>query len=298
MSTALSVTPVDGKTTALHEYADFYIRHTDGSRGYRSQVHAAIAALERYVERPLTLGDLSEEFINGYIHAVKDTLSPSTRRNRRNVLVRLWKHAAFNKALPNPPRRPDRELLGNVRVGQIFVEVWTMEQVRVLLWVAGGLSGQYAGRFPKAGYWVSYILTAWDLGLRGCDMRRFPVSAVGPRVKLIQWKTGKPLYGCLRPETIRAIRDFLGGDNRELVWPLWCNMETWRTIARRLVRRAGLPGSIGWLRGSSGTAFENAFPGKGHVHLGNTPQVFYAHYFDRSQADLQPPPPILTEQEN
>lgn len=109
---------------------------------------------------------------------------------------------------------------------------------------------------------------------------------------IVQAKTGRVVHGRLRPAALAAIGEFLLRDRRELVWPLWCNLEVWRTIARRLVRRAGLPGSIGWLRRSAATACELAHPGAGYQFLGNTPDVFFAHYFDRSQVDVPQPPPL------
>lgn len=55
---------------------------------------------------------------------------------------------------------------------------------------------------------------------------------------------------------------------------------------------AGLSGSIGRLRHSSGTAFEISHPQRGHEHLGNTRKVFEGHYLDESliggEVDMPP----------
>ncbi len=179
-----------------------------------------------------------------------------------------------------------------MRLRQTPPSAWTVDQVRSLLEAAGRLSGTYAGRFSKSGYWRSYILAGWDLGWRGCDLRSLPIAAVAPRLAIVQQKTQRPVFGRLRPAALAAIADFVGGDERELVWPLWCKISTWRLIARRLVSRCDLPGSIGWLRSSAATACELAHPGRGYQFLGNTPTVFYRHYFDQSQTE-PPQPPAL-----
>ena len=73
--------------------------------------------------------------------------------------------------------------------------------------------------------------------------------------------------------------------DRELIWPLWGRLGCWRRAAKRLVRAAGLPGSIGRLRHSSGTAVEIKHPGRGHEHLGNTRAVFERNYLDHQMIE-------------
>lgn len=277
----------------LSDYATLYVQRRDGSPGYLDQLRWTISAFERFAGRPLQLDDLTEQLINDYLWRHRDALAPSTRRNRRNMIVRLWRHAAHDPLLDSRPRQPVRDALAHVRQVQTIPRAWSADQVRRLLGVAGGLRGKYGGRLEKSAYWRSWILADWDLGWRGCDMRAFPVAAVAARVTIVQRKTGRVVHGALRQEARDAIRDFLGRDDREFVWPLWCRLSTWRVIARRLVARAGLPGSIGWLRHSAATACENAHPGQGYQFLGNTPDVFYAHYYDRSHGDLPQPPELL-----
>ena len=49
-----------------------------------------------------------------------------------------------------------------------------------------------------------------------------------------------------------------------------------------------------YLRSSSGTAVEKASPGRGHLHLGNTRDVFERNYLDESQTAFNRPlPPAL-----
>ena len=46
---------------------------------------------------------------------------------------------------------------------------------------------------------------------------------------------------------------------------------------------------------SARTAFEIQQTGSGPAFLGNTPEVFYRHYFDRRQVRVIPQPPPLPE---
>ena len=111
----------------------------------------------------------------------------------------------------------------------------------------------------------------------------------------MQAKTGRHVVGTINDEARQAIAELCASHGQDKIFPQWCRINTWRLIAKRLVRRAGLPGSIGRLRHSAGTAVENLHPGKGPQFLGNTPAVFYAHYYDRRLAvDLPAPPPLTT----
>lgn len=276
----------------LDDYAAVLVARCDGSPGYAAQLHWTISHFEKFAGRQLTLADLSEQLLNDFMRSCRDRLAPCTRRSRRNMILRLWRFAATDPLLEDRPLPPRMEAITRIKVPQTPVEAWTLEEVRRLYGVAGGLTGKYGDRFDKSAYWQSYILAAWDLGWRGCDLRTFPVAAAKERVKIVQQKTGRVVYGRLRPPALRAIGRFVADDPRELVWPLWCRLSVWRLIARRLVRRAGLPGSIGWLRGAAATACELVHPGKGYRFLGNTPDVFYRHYFDRSQGELPQPPPL------
>jgi hypothetical protein len=113
------------------------------------------------------------------------------------------------------------------------------------------------------------------------------------RLQIIQRKTGGRHVAQLRPSTIAAI-DATFPPARRRCWPLYCCLREWRRAAAELVRSAGLSGSIGRLRHSSGTAAEVAHPGRGHEHLGNGRAVFERHYLDPLAVMSDPPlPPEL-----
>jgi integrase len=284
--------------STLSEYADFYVRLLDGSSGYFDQLRWAISRFDQWAGRSIYIDELTEQMVNDYLVATKECLAPQTRINRRNMLLRLWRHSSTNPALIVRPAMLNRDLIGKVRRRQKSPRGWPIEDVRKLFITADGLKGAYATSITKRLWWRAYILGAWSSGLRRCDLmslKRADVPATG-KVAIVQVKTGRHVIGNFSEEAMAALCDFSATHRSEFLFPLWCRVSTWRKIARRLVKRAGLGLSIGHLRHSAGTAVENLFPGKGPQFLGNTPAVFYAHYLDRTLAtDLPQPPPLCME---
>lgn len=283
-------------TTAptLREYALSYVSLRDGSPGYRRQLLWCVGFLEQWLGRELAISQLSDVLIRDYVFAHRGRLAPRTLRNRRNMLLRLLNHACDDETLavrPNPPRRSTRPA---IRVAAANISTWTIGEVRHLLATAESLTREYPGHMLASRYWSSWIRAAWDSGLRGCDLRSLERHWINERgiLTIRQQKTGKNHYAAFRPSTLAAI-DRLWNESRRFVWPLFCSLSEWRKEAADLVKAAGLTGSIGMLRHSAGTAVELQHPGHGPLFLGNTPDVFYAHYFDRSRAVGQTMPEEL-----
>lgn len=278
----------------LRDYAEQYVRLRDGSPGYRRQLLWCVGFVEQWAGRPLSVVELSDVIIRDYVFAHRGRLAPRTLRNRRNMLLRLLNHACDDETLaarPSPPRRSARPA---IRVAAANVSTWTIGEVRHLLATAGTLSKEYPSHMSASLYWCSWIRAAWDSGLRGCDLRSLARHWINDRgvLTITQAKTGKRHYACFRPSTLAAI-DQLWNDSRRFVWPLFCSLSEWRKEAADLVKLAGLSGSIGMLRHSAGTHVELHHPGHGPLFLGNTPDVFYQHYFDRSRAAGQTMPEEL-----
>lgn len=281
----------------LLEYAGFYVRLMDSSPGYFDQFRFTINRFERWYGRTVYVDELTEQVINDYIVATKEDLSPTTRISRRNMLLRLWRHAMTNPVLQTKPPPLNRDLIGRVRRIQSSPQAWPVERMDKLLSTADGLRGLYKRKISKRLYWRAYVLGAWSSGFRRCDLmslNRVDIPASG-RIAIIQVKTGRHVIGEFSPVAMSAIDELCQQHKMELIYPLWCRLSTWRKIAQRLVLRAGVGLSIGHIRHSAGTAVENANPGAGPAFLGNTPQVFYSHYYDRTLApELPQPPPLGT----
>jgi hypothetical protein len=275
----------------LLDYVQRYALSRDVSADYIDQLACCVRALERTLGQPVQVDQLSPDLVNQFLHQQKAAgLCCTTRKNRRRMLLTLWRSAALAGLVAPPGLVP----IAPVRQCDHLVASWSADQVRQLLATADGLEGVIRKLdIPKAHYWGSYVPAGWDTGLRGCDVRRFERPHIGPdgTVRLVQVKTGRSKRVKLRPSTVDRIDQSLAACPRQLIWPLWADVDQWRKQARKLVDRAGLPGSIGRLRHSSGTEVELAHPGRGHEHLGNTRAVFLLHYFDDSRAVYDRPMP-------
>lgn len=279
----------------LIEYAGFYVRLMDSSSGYYDQFRFAISRFEQWRGRTVYIDELTEQSINEYLAHTKEQLSGNTRISRRNMLVRLWRHALTNPALLQKPPPLNRDLIGKVRRVKTPPRGWPIESVQQLMATAENLRGLYKRRISKRLYWRAYVMAAWSSGLRRCDMMSLRVDDIprNGRIVIVQEKTGIHVVGEFNAQAMTAIRELCAQHKSELVFPLWCRLSTWRKIAKRLIQRAGIGLSIGRLRHSSGTAVENIYPGKGPQFLGNTPKVFYEHYYDRRLCQEIPKPPPL-----
>lgn len=280
----------------LLEYASFYVRLLDGSNGYYDQCRWCISSLEKSAGRTLYVTDFDEMLVNTWLAETKESMSGTTRLSRRNIVLRLWIHAAKNSSLNKRPPLPNRESIVRVKRKRPIPEAWPIEDVRRLFAVADRLRGTFANGVSKRLYWRAYILTAWSTGWRRCDIVVLKLHDIGPtgRLLIVQQKTARHLVSQLLPEAIVAINDLCRHHGHVSVFPHWCSIPTWRKIAKRLVRNAGLMRAIGRLRSSAGTAVESVQPGAGPGFLGNTPAIFYAHYHDRRIAQTLPTPPPLT----
>jgi integrase len=266
--------------TPLAEFVERYIASRDISDGYSDQLRNLVRSFEASIGQTVYTESLTPELANRHLKATRERMTPETRKSHRKMLLTLWQAAADAGLTGEPPRRK----VMPIRVPDKLQRAWDVEQVRMLLAAAERLRRYYPHGIERRAYWRSYIMAAWDSGLRGCDMRLVPREAIGDdgRCVLVQHKTGKIRKVHFRPETMAAINETFP-PNRETVWPLWGRLEQWRRDAKKLVILAGLKGSIGLLRHSSGTAVEVQCPGRGHEHLGNTRAVFEKHYLDKGK---------------
>ena len=141
--------------------------------------------------------------------------------------------------------------------------------------------------------WRIRISLSYFTGLNQCDLERVEKRHFVDGV--LEWrrsKTGK-LVKVRIPAALVARLPDVGPVCPRVVSDEWIR----RTFAK-IVKAAGLVGTLKTLRKSSGTAVESQHPGCGHLHLGNTRAVFELHYMnpERGLVALSPPDlPVLTE---
>lgn len=264
----------------LEKLVDTYSASRDVCASYVDQLHWFVHALEKTENRILSVADLCAELINRHLQSVRDKIAPETRKNRRRMFLTLWQ-AAADAGLTGEPNR--RKVM-RIKIPAKVQRAWTIDQMRTLLHTSEQWPGRYPCGIARSRYWCCYIMAAWDSGLRGCDLRRIRRDEIARngRLVIVQHKTGRLIRLQFRPQTLAAIAESFPPD-RELVWPLFGRLATWRREASRLVHAAGLQGTIGRIRHSSGTAVELKFPGQGHEHLGNTRAIFERHYLDHQK---------------
>lgn len=276
----------------LRDFVSLFGSARDVSAGYIDQLRWAVHGLEKFAGRKIKCAELSHELLNGYLRWMRENgRSTETRRSRRRNLLILWRAAADLGLAIEPIGRRVMRICACDKI----ITAWTMEEAMRLDRAAMRLQGYYPNGIARANYWDSYIRGAWDSALRGCDLRSFERDWIPPhrRVVVVQRKTHKRIVIQFHQSTVEAInRTF--PPKRALIWPLWASLDRWRREAKLIVRMAGLRGSIGRLRHSSGTAVELLSRGHGHEHLGNTREIFERHYLDHSQlVDTRQLPPEL-----
>jgi hypothetical protein len=255
------------------------------SNAHIGQLVYAVRGIETFAGRTLCTCDFTPELINAYLRQMKcDGRSDEYRKSRRGNLLTIWDAAADRGMAPEFNRRKIMRIVVRDRLPS----AWTLDEVRHLLSVAKLLRGTFH-HVPKRVYWPSYIASAWDTGLRGVDLRSFERTWLRPSVVIVQKKTGKRIRIQFRQSTLDLIRASFPPD-RALIWPCGC-IRTWREEASLIISAAGLEGTIGRLRHSSGTRVEVDHPGFGHQHLGNGEDVFRRHYFDQSHQEITKPMP-------
>jgi integrase len=280
----------------LDQLVERYVQSRDLSVGYVNQLRWFAAALCRTAGGMVDVQSLAPSLINGHLRECRERgLSDETRRSRRRMFLTLAEAAIDEGLAPEFTRRRVMRIKRRARV----IRAWNEEQVRALLAVARAAKGKHCDGVQRAIYWGSYVPFGWDTGLRGVDIRTIhrddlllPDGTFKESFVVVQNKTGKRVRHHLRDSTRAAMATL--PVRAGPMWALWGRLENWRREAAKLVRKAGLPGAIGRLRHSSGTAVERICPGRGHEHLGNTRQVFEAHYLDAEQIpDDRPLPPAL-----
>lgn len=278
-------------TMKLLTFVDVYASEHDIQASTLAQYRRAVTALEKFVGRQLRLCDVTSDVLNQHLMAMKDDgKSDSTRHSRRRDLTLLLRAAINRGDLVSFPF----QRVVKVKVRDRIVRAWTPADVIKLLAIAETLSGNFSTGVPKALFWKSYILGAWDTGLRGCDLLAIAAKSIHSdgSCSLVQRKTGRRHRVFFQPAAMAAIRESLDASPRKLVWPLWGRREAFGKAARKLLKKAGLPGSLKWIRRASATAIEKDHPGCAGRHLGHkTPGLAEKSYIDFDQISEDRPLP-------
>jgi hypothetical protein len=253
---------------------------------YRNTLRSRAARLQFSTGGGNISETLSEEAINSFLESLVE-IAPRTVVSYRQSFLALWRAAADEDLAPYPNARRIRR----PKLPPLVVECYTVSEVNRLVKAAR----QLVGRVPRShvkrrDYWPALIMAAWDSGLRRGDLWRLNASKIrrDGMVVQVQHKTQKLIVCQFRPETMRAIR----AAGNSLAWT--ADNRTFSEHFTRIVEASGVRrGTFKWVRRASGSYVERAQPGAGCKHLGNTPQVFDAHYDAKLKGRRFPLPPAL-----
>lgn len=294
----------------LREFVErFYIVERPVGKSATNQLRDMVRVLSAFAGRELTLSDLDENLASRWIAWLERIYAAETCRSKQRALLCVWRYAADLDAATEPRKRRIRK----VRKASPFHYAWTIEEIEKLLasipttmdpanwigrnprftpaWWEAVVTQQYRGINP-AKFWVAFVRTAFDSGLRVGDVlsiRREWIDAEGILV-VQQQKTGNPIVCRLSPETVEAIAATFPPD-RELLFPWAANWrQKFHVRFRELVKAAGIrPGTTKYLRRSRASYAERDTPGMARRVLGHTSADTWKRYVDVRIGTAPPP---------
>jgi integrase len=263
------------------------------------QYRIAVHSFSKWLGRPATAADLTDDTINRFLVAYSQTRKPHTVASKRRQLIVLWR-AVADRGKAQPPAR-----IRQVKTPPTPKDVWNAEEVGEICHNLAKLQGRLPVVLIKpADYYVSLVRAAWETGLRLADLmalERHQIERTGWFSVTMQ-KTGLPQWCRLHSSTYDMIQRTFDdiAPPRRLCWPTWSTRTPkacFKLIRRdimRAVREAGLSCSDGpfkKLRRSSITAVELKAPGQGQHHAGHTSAVTTQKWYLSDSAKLNRPIP-------
>jgi len=254
----------------LFEFVGRYLEMRAVSPAYAATLKKRAAKLEVFAGRGELRYCFHEQTINAFL-AQLEGVTPITKNKYRQDFLAVWRAAADLDLVPYPQARRLRK----ERVLPQVVECYQEGEARSLLGAAEKMAGAYPNGVARRHYWPAVIRAGWDTGLRRGDLWRLRSQQIrkdGTAI-IVQSKTASAVMVRFHRSTIQALE--AAGGSLEWVMCAWCFSEHFQEI----VKDCGINrGTFKWLRRGSGSIIEAEHPGGGHKQLGNTEQVFRAHY--------------------
>lgn len=276
---------------SLRAYIDVYAMERGLAASSLKALGYVTNSLESHLGRTAMLNDLTQHTVNAWLQWMfSKGLDPETIRNRRTVIIGIWKHAVESDLLDVMPVR-----IRKVKVPDKPPQCWELEEFRKLLEVAKKLRGNMNKdrRVKRADFWQAWLYVDYGTGYRLGDLRSFRFDQVrhDGTTQLVQSKTGEVVLGYIEPAGMRLLRKIQTGE-RKLVFGSLVNHSNAQRYMRKMVRLAGLRGSTKWIRRTGATWSEAASPGSAQGYLGHkTPRVAWKSYIDRRFLQKKRPRP-------
>ena len=296
-----------GPGMSLVDFVDVYVERRNSERPIgrelspdsRRTLLESAKSFGSWLGRDARVSDLSPAAINRYLENLHGRhFSPYTVKGRRTNLMCLLRRAIRMRLTQADPGE-----VRSVHCPKLVKEGYTFEDAQKLVAYLASLEGKVRHTaIPKATFWLSAVLTQWNLGIRIGDISRIEVSAfiLCGTLFVVESKTGKSSTRVLHNSTRDAISQCIAFDpKRQYIWPGHSPRRLMKTFAT-LPHRCGLPGTSRFLRRGSSSAVERDNPGAGWRFLNHSgPSVFENFYRVDGIATpeaLSPPEIALPEQ--
>lgn len=266
-----------------------------GERGLgqasRDQLRHTLSAFAKFLGHDPECADFVDATVNLWLATFATTHARDTVRTQRGNLLTYWRWLAEEGFVDEGPKRIKRL----PRQSAQAPEAWHLDGLARLLTVADATRGHFKrSRVHKGAFWRAFILGAYSTGLRLGDLLALRLDAIAADGAALvqQHKTGSAVRCRLSVDARTALRLTMP-PARELAYGGALSRRELQRQFRELLLRAGLPGSVKWLRRSGATWLEVEHPGTAWRFLGHTsPRIAYAHYVDPQHQPSRLPPPI------
>ncbi len=276
----------------LGEFLKLYCMERDVSTAYGYNMRLAVGQIQRFAERRLRVRDLTSELVNDFIQSL---LEKGRVKSTAKYQVGIWRglmKAGHERGWCEPP-----EHLRRVKLPQPNPKAWTRAEFEKLLAACQQAKGMVPRtRLTRANYWTSFLLVAYDTGMRLADLVALKPGDISDEglVSVVQSKTGRTICRELQPLTLEYVARTLAEERREVIWPMPMNRSHWSRDFQAIVWQAGLTGSLKRIRKTAVMLVELERPGMARHFLGHSTDSMWRHYVDMGQvgADVPPPPSV------
>jgi site-specific recombinase XerD len=282
------------KPAAPGDYLPYYTVERGLNAGSSRQLRHRLNQFERILGRAAEWADFNEGTVNHVLATLLASgLNPSTVRGVRSGILALWNAAYEGRILDHQPGR-----IRKIKIPAMRPQCWTMEQLTILSGAIEKLGGRMknAPNLTRRRFWKAFVLTGYYSGLRLGDLMRLEwTNFRDNELSVVMGKTGD-LLCCRLPDDCMEALKHVHAQRRKKVFGDILNQSNLQQFFRRILRAAGLPGSVKWLRRTGASHVEAAFPGAAKGFLGHrTHGLAYKHYVDPTIVQQQKPQPPSLE---
>lgn len=206
------------------------------SARYRQALATIVEQWSRWLGRPATVEDFSEESILGFLASRSETDRATSINSYRKRLLSLWQAAYDWDLIDRPPRR---RLVRNIPEDDTPPVAWTVDDVSKLLDYTASLTGSVE-TIPASLYWLSLFMAVYWTGCRISALLRTPAAAYdGSGLLVATQKNHRGQWYRLHATACESI-NATWPVGRTMLWP-WphCPRHLW-TVARSIIEAAGL----------------------------------------------------------